>query len=246
MKLLVPRERISLEQQERERLVKEETALSSQVDELRELKQTEAKRLQDFQEREYNKHLAEVERRNNVLTDLDKVIEGKKKEVEAFFGPLDKQWALFKQVEKAKIETEQARQAQTATDLFLREQELDIKDAEQAKKDMSLRQKHSEILALSDSVKKDKERAVKEAADVRQKAADLYNEAEVAKNNAKSLESQAQIALREVQIKQEALDQREKELENRETQVLIKELTYYSPIAKTIHGIPDSERSRLA
>lgn len=233
MKLLLPRERVSLEQQEQERLVKEQTAISTHVDELRELEQAQIKKLQDFQEREFRKYQADVEKRNGRLADLDRQIEAKQAEIESYFGPLDNKWALYKKVEKAKIEDEQARQAQIATDLFLKGQEQAIKDEELRKTAKNLDKRRSEILSLSETVQKDKMRIEDEMKDTRRQVSALYEEAEQAKKNAIALENQAQVKLREIELRDEMLDMREKELEDRETQVLVKELQYYSPVKKS-------------
>ena len=232
MKLLLPRERVSTEQQVHEQLVKEETKLSSRVDSLRELEASQVKKLQDFQEREFRVFQAKKEAKELEIKELDGVIESKKKEIEAQFGPLDKQWALFKQVEKKKIEDTQSKQLEIAADLFLKAEEQKIKDEELKKKDMSLTKKRSEILALSDTVKKDKQKAEQEVKTLKTEATGLWNEAKEAKDHEKRLEEKAQVRLREVEIRDEALAQREKELEARETAVLISELKYYSPVQR--------------
>jgi chromosome segregation ATPase len=89
MNLLPPQERISLQQKERERLVKEETDISKRVDALRELEQTEKKKLADFREREFDKFKREVEPLRQEKEELEGLIPQLREERRRLQEPVD-------------------------------------------------------------------------------------------------------------------------------------------------------------
>lgn len=234
MKLLLPRERISLGQQEHERLVKTETALSSRVDELRRLGEEESKKLQDFQEREFRKYEEETESRKSALASLDAEIAERQQERARYFesNPIDKQWLLYVKAEKQKLDEGNASISSEKSFLGVAHQALEKEERALEEKRLRIEQGRAEALTLIDDARERVRQAGKTLESARLEAKSMVDSTEESRKAARSLEEEGKVKMSELTIREDALDRLEKELEERETAVLVKELIYYSPIKK--------------
>lgn len=239
MKLLPPREREALKQKEQERLVVEETARQKRIDGLREAEESSKKRLADYQEKEFERHRIEVEKRQNELSGLDMQIAEKKKEWKSLLEPLDKQFARFVRDERKKIEGEHAANEAIRAELEREKEVLGSKKDELEADRKQVAQERVEVTLVRSSFDKKK---LSDERDIRQQlkeASDKLGNAKVLEESARSKETEAIKRLSAIEARSRLLDKREEDLENRELAVIVKELEHYSPV-RSNNALPNS------
>lgn len=234
VRILPKQELVSLKQREQEVQVKQAVKLSTQVDELQQLRLAEEKKLREFREREFARFSREKEEKEGEISSLSRQIEDKKLALAEYFekNPIDKQWLLFVNTEKANIESKQRALTVKETDLFLLTQELETKREELTKKEILLQGEKVEILRIKEQADSDKIEAEAILLSANTEARNITYRTEEMLMNAKAYEEDVKLKAQNIESFKLTLDDRERALEEREGKALALELKYYSPVRK--------------
>lgn len=205
MKILPPQERVSVVQQERERIVRESATLVRNVDQLRELRSVEEKSLKDFREREFAKLKQDKAEKENEILELDKQIAARKIELSNLLAPKEQEWA-----EKSKRADDLLRNATH------RLEEAKKSEVEWRKKVKNASETESSLL----EIKQESSRLLVEAT---QKHSEAEKTLEEAKKEADRIRYDVFTLRNEVLASKHALDTRTEDLNAREKDLLGRE-----------------------
>lgn len=240
MKVLPRREAISLEQKEQERMVQQGTKAARDVEAFREMRAQEEKNLNVFRENALGAVKDEIAKLTGELEGVQLAHAQEKREWEDFIKskhePYDKQWALYMKVEKGKIEEEKSRLESESNSLDAQKRQVDL-NAERIKENgVALKQEKVKLIQLQRLAEQDREEAVETLQEAKAQSEEILEVARIREKESLDLQAQTTLEQTRVERRNEELNQKEALLEERETQVLMKELLYYSPVKKVEHG----------
>lgn len=232
LRLLSRREIDAAKQRDRQREIDEGIKVASSVDNLRQLKAEEDQNFRQWRDKTVAAIQKEIDLKTVEDRNLTEAISKKRQELEAFFGPLDRQWALYKQEEMRSLQGSQRFASDERLILHAQIQEAKKREDEAdilAKKLIGERQ---EVVSERVEAKKLSQEAKEVLAQARNNAQTIISTAELTKKNADMIMEEAAVREHELNNFKIKLSIFDEELKKRETAVIIKELEYYSPVKR--------------
>lgn len=242
MKLLVKSDIAKAKSVERQQEIQEGLKLAKRVDTLREVAAAEEASLAKWRTETVKLIQDEITSFAAKRDELQKQVSKLEADMVATMEPLDKRWIMYVQTEKAHIEKERIhnhdeaiRNERWATGLEEIGEELDAREN-------ALNRERIEVSNLRTLAVNERQEAGQVLFAARRAASDI--EEDIGKRDQESLERKEVVTEFEkgVVARSNELDTREKDLEKRETDVLVKELLYYSPVKQ--NGLNNSTPNR--